>query len=82
MFGINLYIFTIIIIIIIIIVVVVIIIIINVYLLCYSAHLVPIIHILILPILFQEMIYVSFKLFIRSCTIEYCVLYIYVKSCK
>ena len=48
----------IIIIIIIIITIIIIIIIINVYLLCYTAHLVPIIHILILPKLFQEMIHI------------------------
>ena len=53
---------------IIIIIITIIIIIINVYLLCYTVHLVPIIHILKLPKLFQEMIRISFKLFIRSCT--------------
>ena len=60
----------------------IIIIIINVYLLCYTAHLVPIIHTLKLPKLFQEMIHISFKLFIRSCTMRYCVFYVYVKSSK
>ena len=35
-----------------------------------------------LPKLFQEMMYISFKLFIRSCTMKYCVFYVYVKSSK
>ena len=51
--------------------IIIIIIIINVYVLSYSVYLVLIIHILLQPTLFYEVIRIRFKFFIGSCTMCY-----------